>query len=400
MKALIANGAVQDDPDEVGHRVRRDHEPADQRRDQLDARSGVVAEQHGSSGRRDGPRRSEAVPVRHPGRWVAGAVVLLLVAIAVHSVATNPRFGWGTFGDYFFDRRILHGVVRHARAHGHLDGDRHRRSASCSRSCGCRRTRSSAASSWIYIWFFRGTPVLVQILFWNFISALYPRISLGIPFGGPELAARQRERRHHAVRRRDPRRSGSTRRAYMAEIVRAGILSVDEGQTEAAHALGMTRLQTMRRIVLPAGDAGDHPADRQRDDLDAEDDVARRASSPYTELLYSAQLIYSVNYQTDPAAARGEHLVPGRHLGALDRPVLPRAPLRARRRARRCPTTPLAAACAATSSRSGTRASTPRPRRSRTDDATPMVKAEERPQALRPPRGAQGHRPRGRSPAR
>ena len=67
----------------------------------------------------------------------------------------------------------------------------------------------------------------------------------------------------------------------MAEIVRAGILSVDEGQNEAAAALGMTRLQTMRRIVLPAGDAGDHPADRQRDHLDAEDALARSASSPW-----------------------------------------------------------------------------------------------------------------------
>src|SRR5689334_8635828 len=57
------------------------------------------------------PEKIEAVPVRHPGRWVAGAVVLLLVTVAVHSVATNPRFGWGTFGEFFFDRRILHGVV-------------------------------------------------------------------------------------------------------------------------------------------------------------------------------------------------------------------------------------------------------------------------------------------------
>ena len=56
------------------------------------------------------PEEIEAVSVRHPGRWVAGAVVLLVVAIAVNSVATNPRFGWGTFGDFFFDHRILHGL--------------------------------------------------------------------------------------------------------------------------------------------------------------------------------------------------------------------------------------------------------------------------------------------------
>ena len=86
----------------------------------------------------------------------------------------------------------------------------------------------------------------------------------------------------------------------MAEIVRAGILSVDEGQTEAASALGMTRLQTHPPDRAATGNAGDHPADRQRDDLDAEDQLAGERHRRTAELLYSAQLIYSVNYRTIP----------------------------------------------------------------------------------------------------
>ena len=92
-----------------------------------------------------------------------------------------------------------------------------------------------SGASWVYIWFFRGTPVLVQILFWYYIAALYPRFSLGIPFG-PDVRPLQREVADHAVRRRRCSALGLNEGAYMAEIVRAGIISVDEGQTEAAQA--------------------------------------------------------------------------------------------------------------------------------------------------------------------
>ena len=122
----------------------------------------------------------------------------------------------------------------------------------------------------------------------------------------------------------------------MAEIVRAGILSVDEGQTEAAQALGMTRAADDAADRAAAGDARDHPADRQRDDLDAEDHLARRASSPITELLYSAQLIYAANYKPIPLLIVVEHLVPRRHDDPVDRPVLPRAALRPRLRVASC----------------------------------------------------------------
>jgi polar amino acid transport system permease protein len=97
---------------------------------------------------------------------------------------------------------------------------------------------------------FRGTPVLVQILFWGFISALFHKIDLGVPFGGPALI------HANANTLITPFVAailglGLNEGAYMAEIVRAGIISVEEGQTEAAQSLGLSRLQTMRLIVLP-----------------------------------------------------------------------------------------------------------------------------------------------------
>ncbi len=126
-----------------------------------------------------------------------------------------------------------------------------------------------SGASWLYIWFFRGTPLLVQILFWYNIAALFPVISIGIPFG-PAIIHGHANTVITAFLAALIALS-LNEGAYMAEIVRAGIISVPEGQTEAAQSLGMSRVQTLRLIVLPTGDAGDHPADRQRDDLDAQE---------------------------------------------------------------------------------------------------------------------------------
>ncbi len=115
--------------------------------------------------------------------------------------------------------------------------------------------------SWVYLWIFRGTPVYVQLVFWGLIPMIYQNIQLGVPFGPsffdfnlqalsiPFLLAILGLALNEA--------------AYMAEIIRAGISSVPEGQLEASTALGMSWGMAMRRTVLTAGDAGDHPADRQ-----------------------------------------------------------------------------------------------------------------------------------------
>ena len=111
-----------------------------------------------------------------------------------------------------------------------------------------------SGASWIYIWFFRGTPVLVQLIFWYNIAALYPSFALGIPFGGPQFA------HVNANALITPFVAailglGLNEAAYMAEIVRAGIISVDEGQTEAAYALGMTQTADDAPDRAAAGDA-------------------------------------------------------------------------------------------------------------------------------------------------
>jgi polar amino acid transport system permease protein len=154
-----------------------------------------------------------------------------------------------------------------------------------------------SGASWLYIWFFRGTPVLVQLLFWNFVGALYPKISIGIPFG-PEFFS------FSANTAITPFVAailglGLNEGAYMAEIVRAGILSVDEGQTDAAHALGMTRLQTMRRIVLPQAMRVIIPP-TGNETISMLKTSSLVSVIAYTELLYTVQLIYAVNYKQIP----------------------------------------------------------------------------------------------------
>jgi polar amino acid transport system permease protein len=242
------------------------------------------------------PEDMKAIPVRRPGRWLAAAIVLVLAVTLAHSVATNPRFGWGTVGHYLFSSRVLDGLVVTleltviAMAIGITLGV----------ALAVMRLSPNplvSSASWGYIWFFRGTPVLVQLLFWSFISALYPRISLGIPFGPqfvhgdansiitPFVAAILG--------------LGLNEAAYMAEIVRAGILSVDEGQTEAALSLGMTRLLTMRRIVLPQAMRVIIPP-TGNETISMLKTSSLVSVIAYKELLYSVQLIYAVNYLQIP----------------------------------------------------------------------------------------------------
>lgn len=190
----------------------------------------------------------KAVPVRHPGRWVAAVVLLVLAAMFVHSLVTNPAWKWNVAGQYFFSQRILQGLLLTieltalAMVIGVVGGVI---------VAIMRLSKNPIVSSiaWLYAWFFRGTPVLVQVIFWSFIGFLYPYFSLGIPFGPDYVFFDSKQL--IPVFGGAVLGFGLNEAAYMSEIVRAGILSVDPGQTEAAEALGMRRLQILRRIVLP-----------------------------------------------------------------------------------------------------------------------------------------------------
>jgi polar amino acid transport system permease protein len=195
------------------------------------------------------PEAIKAIPVRHPWRWVAAVVVLLLVAQVVYTILVEAGLKWDVIGHFLFQRLVLGGIVVTleltvlAMIMGVVLGIV---------LAVMRISPNPVVStvSWLYIWFFRGTPVLVQIFFWFNINIVLPHVTVGIagtPFFWrgpgtnslitPFLAA--------------VLGLGLNEAAYMAEIVRAGIISVEQGQSEAAQALGMTRLLVMRRIVLP-----------------------------------------------------------------------------------------------------------------------------------------------------
>jgi polar amino acid transport system permease protein len=242
------------------------------------------------------PDEIKAIPVRRPGRWVAAAIILYLAAAIVKSVATNPRFEWGIIRHYFTSSRVLQGLVTTLEltvlcmAIGIAIGI----------VLAVMRLSPNplvSSASWLYIWFFRGTPVLVQILFWGFIAALYPTLSLGIPLG-PQFV-------HFSANSTitpfvaGMLALGLNEGAYMAEIVRAGFISVDEGQTEAAQSLGMTRLQTMRRIVLPQAMRVIVPP-TGNETISMLKTTSLVSVIAVTDLLYSVQLIYAVNYRTIP----------------------------------------------------------------------------------------------------
>jgi polar amino acid transport system permease protein len=243
------------------------------------------------------PDDIKAVPVRHPGRWIASVVVVLVAASLIRSAATNHRFQWHIVGQYLFDSRILHGVAITleltvlSMAIGIVLG-----TVAAVMRLSPNPLVSGAA--WLYIWFFRGTPLLVQLLFWGFVGALYPTIDLGIPFGPSFIHLHSNSVITGFVAALLG--FGLNEGAYMSEIVRAGIISVDEGQTEAAQSVGLGRLQIMRLIVLPqAMRVIVPPTGNETISMLKNTSLVIVLGSVF-DLLFEAQQIYAANYATIP----------------------------------------------------------------------------------------------------
>jgi polar amino acid transport system permease protein len=194
------------------------------------------------------PATIKAIPLRHPWRWVAAVVVLAIAAEAIYTFAAAPALDWRVVGQYLFFPEILRGIVVTleltviAMAIGAILGVI---------LAVMRLSVNPVVStlSWFYIWFFRGTPVLVQLFFWYNIALILPHLSIGIPFTNIEWVGTTNQIVSPFLAA--ILGLGLNEAAYMSEVVRAGIISVDHGQTEAAQALGMTRIGVMRRIVLP-----------------------------------------------------------------------------------------------------------------------------------------------------
>lgn len=190
----------------------------------------------------------KARPVPRPGVWACAIVVAVLVAMIVHGLVTNENYHWEMVSQYLFDPRIISGLgwtlilTFAAMALGIF----------LAVTMAIMRMGTNPilrGVSWAYIWFFRGTPIYTQLVFWGLISVLYPKLSLGVPFGPEFFVFDTRDLINATVGA--ILGLGLNEGAYLAEIVRAGLKSVDKGQWEAATALGMRRGLVMRRIIIP-----------------------------------------------------------------------------------------------------------------------------------------------------
>lgn len=236
------------------------------------------------------------VPAGGATRWIAAAVLFVLVVFFLQVLITNPNLQWTVVAQYMFNRAILAGLgmtllltalamilglaIGVVIALMRLSGD-----------------RVLGAVSWGWIWFFRGVPPLVQLIFWYNLALLLPEISLGIPFG-PKLFTWNT---NDLITPFSAAIMGLafTESAYAAEMLRAGIQAVSGGQTEAAATLGMTRGQTLRRIVLPQALRIVIPP-IGNDTISMLKFTSLVSVLALPDLLYSAQMVYARTYQTVP----------------------------------------------------------------------------------------------------
>jgi polar amino acid transport system permease protein len=196
------------------------------------------------------PEAIKAIPVRHWGRWISAVVVIYLVVALMYSFIKSPNVDWATVGNFLFKPLVLHGVLLTIELTfvcmvvGAIGGT----------VLAVMRLSDNPVLStiaWAYIWFFRGTPVYVQIILWGNIGVLWTRFYAGLPFTGLALGSTSSGHLVNNLFVVAVLALGLNEAAYAAELVRAGIISVDAGQTEAASSLGMSPTLIMRRIVLP-----------------------------------------------------------------------------------------------------------------------------------------------------
>ena len=241
--------------------------------------------------------KQQGLAQRFPvGRWILAAVVLLLVIGFVILSAQNKAFDWPLVGRYLFDKQILNGLYTTLWLTALV--------TFLSLIFGVviatmRLSKNPIISTlaWCYIWLFRATPLLVQLLFWFNIGYLMPTLNIGLPGLEPWLSIPT----NSLISALGASILGLTMHgvAYSAEFVRGGLLSVPQGQQEAARMLGLSQLQIFRKIVFPQSLRTIIPAlgNFLIDNLKGTSIISVVA---VTELLYSAQLIYNRNYKIIP----------------------------------------------------------------------------------------------------
>ncbi|KAB0644489.1 MULTISPECIES: amino acid ABC transporter permease/ATP-binding protein [Burkholderia cepacia complex] len=250
-----------------------------------------------SSRVRDAGTRLRIVPARHRSRTAGTVLALVLIALALHSILGNPQWGWPVFAEWFLSPPVLSGLARTLvlTLLGAVFGFALGAFVALAR---LSRSRLLAASAWTFVWLFRSIPLIVLLLILNNIGYLYEHVRLGVPFTdivwfdtpttdliSPFLAAVLGLTLNHA--------------AFSAEVIRGGILAVDQGQLEAAAALGLPRGRQTTRIVLPQAMRAILPT--AFNDLIS---LAKGTSMVYVlampELFYTVQVIYRRNLEVIP----------------------------------------------------------------------------------------------------
>lgn len=211
-------------------------------------------------------------------------------------VANNPNFGWPVVAAYFFDSTVMEGlyITLSLTVVAMIIGVALGLILAIARMS---QDRLASSLSNLFIWFFRGTPLLVQLIFWYNLSTLFPKISLAIPFG-PTLVSWNT---NDLITPLTAAIVGLAlnEAAYMAEIIRGGLLSVDKGQGETAAAFGMTRARALRRIIIPQAMRSIVPPTGNQliSMIKATSLVSVIAMA---DLLYSVQSIYNRTFEVIP----------------------------------------------------------------------------------------------------
>ena len=245
------------------------------------------------------PSIHETKPIAVPriGHWIGGVALAILAVVFLQLLFTNRNMQWSVVAEYMFSSAILSGLGMTllltvlAMVLGLALGV----------VLAIMRLSTSPifrSVSWGWIWFFRGVPPLVQMIFWYNLALLLPELSIGIPFGGPKLLSWNT---NQLITPFSAAIMGLafTESAYAAEMIRAGIQAINIGQTEAAATLGMTRGQTLRRIVLPQALRIVIPP-IGNDTISMLKFTSLVSVLALPDLLYSAQMVYARTYQTVP----------------------------------------------------------------------------------------------------
>jgi polar amino acid transport system permease protein len=239
---------------------------------------------------------AKLLPRRRPWTWVAAVAVALILANSLYSIITNPGFGWPVVGAYFFSPQVMAGLFTTLMLTAI--------SMTLALLLGIIVAVAAASHNPVlslvargYIWIFRAIPLLVQIIFWYNLAALYPRLGFGFPFL-PSIVEFETNSVITAISAAIIAMS-MNEGAYMAEIVRSGLNSVDSGQREAARALGMSSWDSFRRIVMPQAMRVIIPP-TGNETLSMLKYTSLVSVIALPDLLYSTQLISSRNFEVIP----------------------------------------------------------------------------------------------------